>query len=296
MDWDDIKVFEIVASVPTLTAAARRMNVSVATIARRIDALEAGLGLRLVDRTPEGIRLTADGDALIDHARTAASTMEGIRRRAEALKSGDMRPIRISATEPIAAELLAPALPELIRSLPDLRIEIGVSTEIVSLAMRDADIALRFARPRGDSLLVQRLPAFGLGLYATTTYLAGAPPESLDLGQHRLLTFDDTYGPVLELSWVAAMGLMEAARVRTSSTRAILTATLAGTGIGLLPDIVARQYSQLQRIPTAIPTPDRVLWLMSHKDLKRSRVHRIVRAWILKTLHAAATGLPTRLP
>jgi DNA-binding transcriptional LysR family regulator len=91
------------------------------------------------------------------------------------------------------------------------------------------------------------------------------------------------------------MGLAESSRVRTSSTRALLTATLAGAGVGLLPDIFASRSAQLKRIPTDIPIPDREIWLMSHRDLRRSRNHRIVRAWILRTLfdanrHALAGG------
>jgi DNA-binding transcriptional LysR family regulator len=287
MDWDDIKVFEAVAAAATLTAAARRLNVSVATVSRRLDALELALGLRLVERTPEGIRLTADGAGLIDTVRSAATAMEGVRRRADALKAGEMHPIRVSATEPIAAEILAPALPDLIRRLPNIRIDLSVTTEVVSLAFRSVDIALRLAQPKGDSLLVQRLPPFRLGLYATRDYLGRTAPESVDLPAARLLTYDDRYGPIAEVIWIQSMGLSEASRIRTSSTRALLMATLSGAGIGLLPEIFAQKYEQLVRIPTRAPIPDRDIWLMSHKDLRRSHNHRIVRAWILQTLHAA---------
>lgn len=287
MDWDDIKVFEAVAAVTTLTAAARQLNVSVATISRRLDALEFGLGLRLVNRTPEGIHLTPDGAGLIDTVRSAASAMEGVRRRADALKAGEMHPIRVSATEPIAAELLAPALPNLIRQLPNVRIDLSVTTEIVSLAFRSVDIALRLAPPKGDNLLVQRLSPFRLGLYATQEYLGCTATDGLDLSAARLLTYDDTYGPIVEVAWTRSMGLSDASRIRSSSTRALLMATLAGAGIGLLPEVFARQYDQLVRVPTPVPIPDRDIWLMSHKDLKRSPNHRIVRAWILQTLHAA---------
>ena len=287
MDWDDIKVFEAVAGAATLTAAARRLNVGVATISRRIDALERGLGLRLLDRTPEGVRLTEDGAALLDSVRTAASAMDGVRRRADALKAGEMHPIRVSATEPIAAELLAPALPDLIRRLPNIRIDLSVSTEVVSLALRSVDIALRLAKPKGDSLLVQRLPPFRLGLYATRDYLGRTEPQDLDLRAARLITYDDSYGPILEVAWIQAMGLSDASRIRSSSTRALLMATLSGAGVGLLPEIFARRYAQLSPIPTSSPIPDRDIWLMSHKDLKRSPNHRLVRGWILQTLHAA---------
>lgn len=287
MDWDDIRVFEAVAAATTLTAAARRLNVSVATISRRIDSLELGLGLRLVNRTPEGIQLTTDGAALIDKVQSAASAMEGVRRRADALKAGEMHPIRVSATEPIAAELLAPALPDLIRQLPNVRIDLSVTTEVVSLASRSVDIALRLAQPKGDSLLVQRLSPIRLGLYTTEEYLGRAVKVGLDLQAARLLTYDDTYGPIAEVTWMKSMGLLDASRIRSSSTRALLMATLAGAGIGLLPEVIARQYDQLVRVPTPVPIPDRDIWLMSHKDLKRSPNHRIVRAWILQTLHAA---------
>jgi DNA-binding transcriptional LysR family regulator len=84
------------------------------------------------------------------------------------------------------------------------------------------------------------------------------------------------------------MGLSGASRVRSSSTRAILMATLAGAGIGLLPEIFAQQHDRLVRISTPVAIPERNIWLMSHKDLRRSPNHRIVRAWILQTLQAAS--------
>jgi len=286
MDWDDLRIFETVASVKTLTAAASQLKLSIATVARRIDALEKDLGIQLVERTREGIRLTEDGAALVGPARAAAAAFQDVRRRAESRQSGIESPVKISATEPIAAELLAPALPDLLRLFPNLRVEIAVSNEVVSLASRDVDLALRLARPKGESLRVQKVASFGLGLYATPAYL-----ESLgqfDIRNARLLAYDGSYGPIAEVNWVESNGLSVAATIRTSSTRALVNATLASAGVGILPDVFAQRHCELVQIKPPSPIPNRFIWLMSHNDLKRSPRHRAVRAWIIQSLKTAS--------
>ena len=167
MDWDDLRIFCAAAQVRTLSAAARGLGTSIATVARRISALEAALGFRLFDRAPEGIALTTQGRALFERASAAAAAMDGVGRLAVALRASQWSdPIRVSATEPIISEILAPALPQLLAAAPGIRVDLSSTTDVVSLAAREADVAVRFARPVGDSLIIRRLPSFDLGLFA----------------------------------------------------------------------------------------------------------------------------------
>jgi len=282
MDWDDLRIFCAAARARTLSAAAGRLDTSIATVARRINALEAALGVRLFDRAPDGIALTTQGRALFERASAAAVAMDDVERLAVALRTSQWPdPIRVSATELIISEILAPALPKLLAAAPGIRVDLSSTTDVVSLAAREADVAVRFARPVGDSLIIRRLRSFDLGLFAAKSYLAGRRPASLDLRQERLLGFDARYGRIAEVAWMETAGLDVAVVARSSSTRALINATAAGAGIAILPHLLAGSIPALVEVPAPTPIPPRPAWLVTHRDLRRARPLKVVHDWIV---------------
>ncbi len=220
----------------SLSAVARQHDVAVSTITRRLDALEAKLGIRLIDRRANGARLTEQGMRIAALAAPLVDQAAQISRTAAALKAsatGGM--VTISATEMIIADTLAPALPDLWQSAPGLAVTLRAQAEVVSLAARAADIAIRMARPHEPSLVARKIGEIPLGLFASAVLLGSADPARIDLGAARLLVYDDSYGRIAETDWVAAAGLTGAVMLRTGSTRALLAACVAGAGVALLP-------------------------------------------------------------
>jgi DNA-binding transcriptional LysR family regulator len=214
--------------------------------------------------------------------------MDDVDRLAAGLRASDWpEPVRVSATEPFISEILAPALPRLLAVAPELRIDLSATTNVVSLAAREADVAVRFARPVGDSLVARRLPSLELGLFAARTYLAGRRPAAVDPRHERLLGFDASYGRIAEVAWMEDAGLAAAVAVRSSSTRALLNATAAGAGIALLPRLLAAALPDLVEIPAPLPIPQRAVWLVTHRDLRRARPLRLVRDWIAEAFRSA---------
>lgn len=288
MNWNDLRIFCVAARASTLSAAAHRLGLSVATVGRRIDALERSVGVRLLDRRPAGISLTEPGRTLLGRATAAADAMDDVDRLASTLGSHESHPpIRVSATEPFICDILAPALPKLLAVEPTLRLDLSASTDVVSLAAREADVAVRFAQPLGDSLVARRLPSLAMGLFASRAYLAGREPAALDLQRERLLGFDDSYGRIAEVVWMEDAGLSSAIAVRSSSTRALLNATEAGVGIALLPRLLAGARRELIELPAPMPPPSRPVWVVTHRDLRRVRSLRVVREWIVDAFRAA---------
>lgn len=290
MDWEGLRSFSAAARESTLTAAARRLGLSVATTARRIDALEKALGLRLFDRSPGGIVLTTHGRALAKRVGAAVGSIDDIARLAASLRAGGWPdPIRVSSTEPVVAEILAPALPLLFSRAPGLRLEMPVSTDVVSLSARQADMAVRLARPAGDSLVARRLPDIGFGLFAARAYCAGRSAADLDLRHERLLGIDTSFGRVVEVAWMEEAGLADRLAMTTSSVRALVNATRAGAGIALLPRLLVRHAPELVEIPAPRPLPRRGAWLVWHRDLGKAQALRTVRDWIVEAFRGAST-------
>ncbi len=282
MDLDEVETLAAVARLGSISAAAKAAGVSVSTAARRLDALEARLGLRLVDRRASGARLTADGLRLAALAAPLSDQLAAIARAAADLRNhGGATLVRISATESIIADILAPALPALWAQAPGIEVALQSQAEVVSLAARDADLAIRMVRPSGSSLLIRKLPPVQVGLYASAHWLAGRDPAAIDPRAGPILAYDDSFGRIPEMTWLDDLGLTAAIRMRTGSTRALLTATLAGAGIGLLSRSFVRPGSGLVELPTGSPAPLRQPWLAVHRDLRRLPAVAAAHRWVI---------------
>lgn len=265
----------------TLSAAAKKRGVAITTIARRIAALEAATGLKLVDKRASGAVPTEAGRALAAASDGLSAQLDRIAHLAASLRGGTRtRPIRVSATEFIISDVLAPSIMQLTAGRTTVPIELRSEADIVSLAARDADIAVRMVRPEGASLIIRKLPALTLSLYTTRRYLSANPQALADLSRAHLLSYDDSYGPLPETAWIEERRLTGAVQLRTGSTRALLTATRNGAGIALLPDAIAARDPALVQLDARLAIPPRTPWLTFHEDMQRDAAVRHIADWI----------------
>ncbi len=282
IDPRDLEDLIAIGDAGTLSMAAKKRGVAISTVSRRIEALEMALGLPLVDRRADGVRLTARGQAIAAAAEPLAEQVLRIRRLAESLRGGELQvPVRISATEVVISEVLAPALHRLWEAGADFPVHFQSQGDVVSLAGRDADLAVRMVRPDGASLYARKLAELRLGFFASEAYLGGRDPLTISLQGERLLVYDDSYGRLPELDWVSREELNPDVAMRTGSTRALMTAAMGGGGIALLPCIFATPASGLIEIKTARPLPSRHPWLVVHRDLRDVKAIKLTQRWIV---------------
>jgi DNA-binding transcriptional LysR family regulator len=291
LDPRDLDDLIAVLRTGSLSAAAKRRGVAISTISRRIETLEIALKLRLVDRQAKGSRLTRHGEEIAKAAEPMAEQLARVERLADGLRdqSGAM-PVRLSATEFVISDVLAPALPQLWAKGGDFPLHLQSQADIVSLAARDADIAIRMSRPEGASLIIRKLPLLHLGLFASVDYLGGRSAAALYLGDEKLLIYDDSYGRLPELDWLDTLGLRKAIKMRTASTRGLMTAAIAGAGIALLPKAMARRATDLIEIDADSVPPPRSPWLIVHRDLRSQPSVRLVHKWVLESFAALVRG------
>ena len=287
LDPQDLDDLIAIRDAGTLSGAAKTRGVAVSTVSRRIETLEASLGLQLVDRRTDGVRLTSAGLAIAEAASPISEQMRRVERVAESLRQGVKTvPVRISATEFVISDVLAPATGLLWTMGADFPVHLHSQAEVVSLAGRDADLAIRMVRPEGASLYARRLADIRLGLFASIDYLAGRSPDEINLQSEKLLIYDDSYGRLPELDWIIRQGLSDAVAMRTGSTRGLLTAAEAGGGIALLPSAFAARSDSLVSIPMPAALPTRQPWLIVHRDLRQVPAVRIVQKWIVSAFAA----------
>ena len=151
MDWDDLQLFFRVALFRSMSEAAEKVGVSVATISRRIDSLERATGLKLIKRTPRGLILTDQGRQLAEGGDSLTREFATLERLMLQLRAGSSSTrVRVSATEPVISEILAPRLPALLAGPAPPQVDLRVDNSIVPLALTDIDIAVRLVRPQAD--------------------------------------------------------------------------------------------------------------------------------------------------
>lgn len=279
MDWNDLRFLLATLRLGSFSAAGRHLGVATTTVTRRIAALEESLGVRLFDRTPDGPVVTVDGERV---AQLALGVEERVNDLERVLASGSCvnEPIRISTSE-AGIEMLGKELYRLFAQHPQLRIELCSEQQLVSLARRQADIAVRLIKPEGQSLIIRKLADVELGLYAHRDYLERVPEALEDLSQGHLIGYDTRMRTIPEVTWFMDRGLDECFRLRTNSTRLLNLATLQATGIALMGVARAKGREELVRIPTEDPLPRRTAWLAYHEDMRERPGMREVVDWLV---------------
>ncbi|ABS68476.1 transcriptional regulator, LysR family [Xanthobacter versatilis] len=248
MDWDHLRVFLAVARQGQLLAAARRLGLNHATVARRLDALEEALGAPLFDRRPAGCVPTEAGERLLPAAERVEAEMLGIAegfRDAAADVSGT---VRIGAPDGLGNYFLAAELGALTALYPDLVVELVPLPRTFSLSRREADLAIVLDRPMEGRLLVSRLIDYTLSVYAARAYLDrhGTPKSVEDLAGHVVVTGVEDLAYASALDYSGVLEKHGRSRFRCASVMGQMEAVRAGAGIGVLHDFAAGRHLEAQ--------------------------------------------------
>jgi DNA-binding transcriptional LysR family regulator len=263
LDWEDVRYFVALARRGTLSATARDLRVNHATVARRVASLEAAVGHPLFDRRADGYALTADGKAVLDEARAMDEAALSVLRRLDAGTELNGL-VRLAIGRVLAERFLIDRLRAFHARYPAIDLEIIGGSRVVSLARREADLALRYGSPKDSDLIARRVATIGFGLYAAPGYRdkidAGAPPA--------FIGFDDESDYIAEAAWLAQQFGERRFSLRTNSQTTQAAAARAGFGIALLPRYLAAADPDLVPVSLAARLPEREVWLIIRRDLR----------------------------
>jgi DNA-binding transcriptional LysR family regulator len=271
------------ARAGSLSAAARQLGAEHTTVARRIGALEATLGVRLFDRGARGYALTAEGEQIAELAYRVENEVLGIERLAQSRQGGLSGVVRISAPPTFASHFLAPRLADLRAAYPGLQLELVGESRDVSLSRREADLAVRLIRPQPASMVARRLGAMAFGLYASREYLGRTPIADLDY-----LGYDDSLEHVPQQRWLRGLAGDRPLVLRANDLSTLHEAAAAGVGAAVLPRFLGDPNPRLGRIPVDGATgASRDIWLLVHPDLRRSPRVRAVMDYLADLISTA---------
>lgn len=275
-DWEDLRHFAALAREHTLSAAARGLKVDHATVARRIAALEASLGIKLVDRRPRSYVLTADGERIAALASRMEEASFAVGRAVRAAQPGLAGEVSISAPPLLASTLIAPRLAELRKTHPDIHVRLIGEKRSASLSRREADLAVRLSRPTEKRLVVRKIGAIAFLLYATPDYLLAHEPESFEF-----IGYDQSLDEVPQQRWLKAAAGGRAIVLRTDDIDSQRAAARAGVGIAALPRYLGDADTALVPLDVRMKSVSRDVWLVVHGDLRRAAPVRAVMAFLV---------------
>ncbi len=293
LNWDDLRIMLAIAEHGTLTAAAVRLHISHPTLSRRLREMERRLGTRLFERTPSSLRLTAAGEDMRQLALRLRDDIAALERRIGGRDTGPGGPIRLTAPDAVSEYLLPGILAEVCREHAGLTIDLVVSNEVLSLAQRSADIALRVTGSPTESLRGRRVGTVAMAIYAARTLPV---PETLGtVTGIPWVGFDPALACSGPGKWVAYNIPESDIRFRANTLLGAAQAVRSGIGCGLLPCFVGGSIPDLVRIGAPLPTLSLPLWQLVHPEMARlPRIRRACDALAAKLKQAAPllTGAP----
>jgi molybdate transport repressor ModE-like protein len=267
MDWDLLRIFLTVAREGQILSAARKMGLNHATVARRLDALEASLDTRLFDRRPSGSVLTQAGERLLASAEKMETELAHVLESTRAGSATISGTVRIGAPDGLGNFFLSTELGIFNRHHPDLTIELVPLPRAFSLSRREADLAICLDPPTEGRLTVVRLGDYSLGVYASRAYAAanGLPQTIDEVSGHMIVTGIVDYAYASSLDYAETLEKRARRFFRCASVVAQMEAVKAGVGLGVLHDFVAHQSNDLVRILPEISFR-RSYFLLAHPD------------------------------
>ncbi len=276
-DWNHAKTFLSVADEGSLSAAARALGQTQPTVSRQIAALEADLGVTLFERTGRSVLLTEAGADLLDHVRAMANGANLVSLAASGQSQSVEGQVRITASDMMSAYVLAPIVKSLRETAPLLEIELIADNSIRDLVQREADIAIRHARPDQPNLITRRVRDEVMRFYATSAYLdAHGRPDADDLSGHQIIRF---VGADRMLGYLRPAGLdVTEANFHLSASSEFVAWEMARGGLGMMimTERVASMFPEFDAVLTEIDAFTIPTWLVAHRELRSSRRIRLV--------------------
>jgi DNA-binding transcriptional LysR family regulator len=285
MEWDDLRYVLAVHRSGTLAGAARTLRVSHVTVFRRVEAIEAALGVRLFDRKRQGYVATIAGEDIVARAaqiEDAVNTLERSVWRQDAEVHGT---VRLTTTDTIGNTVLAPMLAALRQAHPDIVVELDVSLTVQNITKRDADIAIRHTAKPPEMLVGHVLTPVHYGVYGCQRDFGGRR-RAPDLAAVPWVSPEDTPMDYRFIRWIRESGYEDRIVLRCGSFLALAHAVRAGVGVGIVSHFVAAEVGGLVPLTPTLAPLDLQYWILTHPELRQVARVTAVYAFLRKAFAA----------
>jgi DNA-binding transcriptional LysR family regulator len=257
--FDALTAFLAIAEAGGLAAAGRRLGRSAPAMSRALADLEAGLGVRLAERSTRRFALTEAGRRLADQGRHAMTELEDALREAAGEGLEARGRLRLAAPLVFGRRHVAPVVAAFLDAHPAVSVDLVLSDGVMDLAEQGLDLAVRIGRLPDSSLRSRRLGALRRILVASPAYLArrGAPAAPEDLAGHDLVVFGPQGAPpVWRFAGAEGREVTLRPQARFSVNEAEAAVAAAAEGRGILQSLSYQAAGCSRRLDTFRPGPE----------------------------------------
>ncbi|MCX4163889.1 MULTISPECIES: LysR family transcriptional regulator [Paraburkholderia] len=251
---DQTEAFLAVVESGSFSAAGRKLGRDGSVISRRIAALEARLGIRLLERSTRRVAPTEAGIRFRARVHEAMDMMRAAEDEARAMAASPTGLLRVSLPLAFGRRWISPRLPEFLARYPALRVEATYTDRYVDLIAEGFDAAVRLGEMKDSRLIGRRIAATRRLICAAPSYLDQRPAlnEAEDLLRHDCICFTRlTTHPVWHLQRNGKNRAVRiSGRLETDDVEAVVHAALAGMGVIMATDwLVARELADGRLVP-----------------------------------------------
>ncbi|HEY1611032.1 MAG TPA: LysR family transcriptional regulator, partial [Paraburkholderia sp.] len=241
MQLDDMRIFVATVEAGNFTAAANRLRLSKQFVSRRVAALEADLGVRLLVRNTRRLAVTDLGHAFYERAQRILAEVADAEQAMSARRSEPRGLLKVSAPMSFGMSHLSPLVAGFLRAHPDVRFDLELSDRLVDVVGEGFDMALRIGRLADSTLVAQKLADVQMIACCSPGYRRRRrePMTPADLAHHACLP----YGHEGRAAWTFVVDGVNTTidvhgPLRANNGEVIRDAAVAGLGITVLPDFI----------------------------------------------------------
>ena len=195
--FSDLAFFTLLMKQGNMAATAQEMGVTPPSVSKRLAALEARLGVRLLHRTTRRISLTPEGETYLIEGARVLNDLEALERTVAGAKATPRGLVKVNATLGFGRRHVAPMLSKFVRAYPDVEIQLHLTDRAVNLVEQGFDASIRFGELPDARLTARKLAKNRRVLCAAPSYLrrAGEPASPRELQQHRCIFLRESDEP-----------------------------------------------------------------------------------------------------
>ena len=270
-----MRFFLAVSREGTASGAGRALGVKHTTVVRRIRAFEERLGVRLFDRLPDGYAMTQAAENMFEQALGMEALAQAADRKVFGQDAELAGPLKLTVPHDVFDRLILPKLRAFDAAYPHIDLQILTTTELVDLAAREADIAVRLTPKPPDYLVGREVMRLRHGIYGTTRTLR----KHSDPVNVILFRSEADYPP-----WVTENFPSVRTVLRVDDVSSMAAATRSHLGLSKMPCYIGDSDAALRRLDVPLKLSDWGVWILSHVDLRATARVRVCREFLLEAI------------
>jgi DNA-binding transcriptional LysR family regulator len=273
-----------VVEAGTLSAAAKQMNVPLATVSRRIAELETHLKTRMLNRSSRHLSLTEAGRLYVEASRRILEQVDEAERAAMGVHTDPKGRLTVTAPVVFGRLHMVPIIAGFLDAYPDIDVKLVLADRLLDLLESDVDVALRIGELSDSSLIASNMGTVRRVTCASPSYLDthGRPQQPAELRDHLCVTFDNLASPE---AWRFASPAGDVvvpvhSRLTVTTAEAAIAGAVAGLGLTRVLSYQITEARQAGRLELVLEDNELPAWPVSLVYAGQQLLPRKLRAFL----------------